>query len=271
MRGAVTVAVLALASTSPHGLWGQQGQGRHGAGIEWDTSDGAGPPAWVYPLASLVVPGSGQLLAGSDRGALYLAVEGYLLARALSARGDARAAERRYRDLAWEVARRGFGAERRDPDFAYYETMERWVESGAYDLDPGDGFLPEQDPTTFNGATWELARQTFFANPDSAPDPSSEAYQRAIAFYRARAVEADLRWSWRNAALEHDLFREQIRASDEAYRTAFLVLGFMIANHLVAVVDAFVSQRLTEAGGRSVRMHSVLLPRRQVVGFGVAF
>ena len=69
---------------------------------------------------------------------MYLAVEGYLVTRALDARGEARAAERRYRDLAWEVARQHFAGERRDTSFVYYEAMERWVESGAYDQDPSD-------------------------------------------------------------------------------------------------------------------------------------
>lgn len=270
MRPACAIAALLAA---PALLAGQAAApGPRPARQQWtsqaDTLEGR---SWLHPLASLLIPGSGQLLAGADRGAVYLAVEGYLITRALDARSEASAAERRYQDLAWEVARHRFAAVRRDTGFVYYETMERWVESGAYDQDPGEGFLPEDDPTTFNGATWELARQTFFMNPDSTPDQSSEAYQRAVAFYRARAVGHDFRWSWRDAALEHDLFREQIRASDEAYRTASLVVGFVIANHLAAVVDAFVSQRLTDAAGRSVTVHSVLLPERQLVGFGVAF
>ena len=41
-------------------------------------------------------------------------------------------------------------------------------------------FAPAIDTTTYNGAMWQLARRTFFTNPDSTPSTDSDAYQRAL-------------------------------------------------------------------------------------------
>jgi hypothetical protein len=210
-------------------------------------------------------------MAGADRGVVYLGLEVFLLAGAFSSRDRAKGAEVRYRDLAWDVARRSFTAARRDTVFEYYETMQTFLESGAFDLDPGPAFVPEQDPETYNGSVWALARETFFADPDSAPDPSSEAYQRALGFYRERAVGPDFRWSWRNAGLEHDLYRQTIDESDDAYRTSSLYVGFLIANHLVAALDAFVSERLARAARRPVSLRTTLTPTGSRVTLAVAF
>lgn len=198
---------------------------------------------WL-PLASLVVPGSGQLLSGRSRGLLSLAVEAWLIARVvgLERKGDHEA--RAYRDLAFDIARRSFAPSvRQDGPFEYYETMEKWVESGRYDADPGPDFLPESDTTTFNGSVWALARRTFFANPDSIPPPTSQAYADALEFYGERAVRTEFRWSWANARLEQDVFRASIRASDNAYRTRTNFLGMLVLNHLASAIDAFISAR----------------------------
>jgi hypothetical protein len=197
----------------------------------------------VPPLASLVIPGSGQLMTGRSRGLVNLALEVWLIARVLAWDRKADGEAREYRDLAFNVARRAFTNVRQDGPFEYYETMEKWVESGEFDIDPGPGFQPETDTTTFNGSVWLLARRTFFSNPDSAPPQESPAFIGALAFYRTRAVTDDFRWSWRNAQLEQDAFRSVIRASDEAYRQRTNFLGALVLNHLASAVDAFLSAR----------------------------
>src|SRR5256886_8809317 len=90
-------------------------------------------PAWLRPAASLVLPGAGQLLAHQDRGAVYLAVELYSVARIIQLTPEGERPANRFRDLAFEVARRGFPAPRRDTVFEYYETMERFTESRQLD------------------------------------------------------------------------------------------------------------------------------------------
>jgi len=200
---------------------------------------------WVPPMASLVVPGAGQLWAKQDRGLIYLATEAFVLSRYLQLSRDARRSAGRYRDLAFAVARRGFTTVRRDTVFEYYETMERFTTSGEFDRDPGPGLAPEDDPTTFNGSVWLLARRTFWADPDTPPPPTSPEYQLALKFYGDHAVGPDFRWTWGNAPLEQQEFRETIRSSDDAFRRAQNQLGLLLANHLVSAIDALISSRLT--------------------------
>ena len=224
-------------------------------------------PEWVPPIASAVVPGSGQLLQGQSRGAIYLALEGLLLAQFLSYQADGRREGERYRDLAFEVARAPFEPTVRDTVFEYFEQMGRYVESGPFDADPGPGFAPPTDDRTYNGNIWLLARQTFFLNPDSLPEVESEEYQRALEFYRSRAIGEGFLWSWRNAGLEQDLYRQSIRRSDEGFRRATQRLGLLLANHLISAVDAFITGRL--GGGNRVRMHSAV--GQDAVGDGLSW
>ena len=200
-------------------------------------------PVWVRPVASLLLPGTGQLLAGQARGVVYLAFELWIVSRAAVAnqRGNEQAA--RYRELAYDVARRQYSSARVDGPFEYYETMEKFVESGVYDEDAGPAFVPEGDSTTYNGSVWSLARRTFFANPDSLPDQASPAYGQAVAFYQDRAVGGQFQWSWRGARLEQDVFRVAIRSSDDAFRQRTNYLGVLVLNHLVSAIDALISAR----------------------------
>ena len=220
------------------------------------AAPGSGVPVWLPPVASLVVPGSGQLLQGQSRGAIYFAVEGLLLVRFFSFQAEGRRESDRYRDLAFSVARASFGPSVRDTVFEYFEQMGKYVESGPFDTDPGPGLAPPIDERTYNGNIWALARSTFFSNPDSIPDPESEEYQRALQFYRSRAIGPEFLWSWRNAGLEQDLYRQSIRKSDEGFRRATEQLGLLLANHLISAVDAFVTGRL--GGGRRIAVRSAL-------------
>jgi hypothetical protein len=203
---------------------------------------------WLSPLASLLVPGTGQLLAGQRRGILYLATEIWLVARAAALRHDSRSERRYYTDLAYAVARRRFGGAFVDGPFSYYEEMGKYVESGFYDRNPSGEFQPETDTATFNGHTWRLARQTYLEDPDVVPAPGTPSYRAALTFYRGRAVTDAYRWSWRDARLEQDVYRASIRASDEAYRASTNVLGAVLLNHLLSGVDAFVAKRVRRSG-----------------------
>lgn len=223
---------------------------------EGDVVQAARPPLlrrpWVRPLASLMVPGSGQLLAGQDRGLLYLVTEAWVVARAISLARLGRVERGQFRDLAFLVARRQFTSRRTDGPFEYYETMSHFVESGVYDVDPGAAFTPEADTTTFNGSMWLLARRTFWEDPDSTPPPTSSAYLAAVAFYQSRAVRPEFRWSWRGARLEQDVFRQTIHDSDEAFRAATNYLGVLVLNHIASAVDALITARLGRRGRGAV-------------------
>lgn len=213
-------------------------------GSLWHFLSDSSRARWVRPAASLVLPGTGQLLGGSERGALYLVAEALLLTRFLSLQHDGTRGAEHYRDLAFSVARGAFSPGARDTAFEYFEAMAKYIESGPFDIDPGPDLVPPWDERTFNGRIWLLARQTFFADPDSIPAPNSVEYLQALDFYRRRAVGPDFRWSWRGAALEQDLYRQTIRSSDQAFRRARDQLGLLLANHLLSAIDALITTRL---------------------------
>jgi len=229
------------------------------------------PRTLVRPLASLLVPGTGQLLAHQDRGAVYLAAEVYLVSRFLQLDHEAMLEARRFQNLAFDVARRSYLPVRRDTIFEYYEQMERFAESGSYDGDPGAAFAPELDPQTYNGAVWLLARRTFWENPDVQPDPTSPEYWRALQFYQARAVGPNFQWSWRDHSLEHEVFRDYIKRSDTAFRRAQNQVGLLLANHVLSAVDALISARMSAAAGRAAEMRTTVSPSRSELRFSFSF
>ena len=232
------------------------------------------PPAGVLvrPLASLIIPGMGQLMAHQDRGAVYIAAEVYLLSRYLQLDHEAIVEARRFQSLAFDVARQSFVPLRRDTIFEYYEQMERFAESGRYDADTGPAFIPESDPATYNGSVWLLARRTFWADPNIPPDPTSLQYWKALQFYQARAVGPNFLWSWRNHSLEHEVFKDYISRSDNAFRRAQNQVGLLLANHVLSAVDALISARMSAAAGRAAEMRtSVGLSGRSEVRFSIAF
>jgi hypothetical protein len=219
---------------------------------------------WLPPLASLVVPGSGQVLLGRDRGMVYLAAEAFILSRFLRLTHDGRRGAERYRDLAFAVARRGFTQMRRDTVFEYYEIMERFSASGEFNRnpDPAGRIIPEDDPRTFNGSIWLLARRTFWPDPNTPPLPGSDADIAALTFYKQHAVGADFRWSWHDATLEQQEYRATIRSSDDAFRSAQNQLGLLLANHLVSAIDALISSRLSAGLRREATLETTWMGRR---------
>lgn len=207
---------------------------------------------WWAPVTSGVLPGTGQLMMGQQRGVGYLVAEGYLLLQLFRARRDANRDRDAYRALAFEVARKPFGGVRPRGGWDYYESMEKYLESGAFDRIPGGAIDPETDETTYNGARWLLARETFWVNPGIAPPVGSSEYSRALAFYQSRAIPAAYQWSWRDAQLEQDVYSQTIASANRSVQQAVNYVGLIGANHLVSLIDAYVNVRVRRFGGAGV-------------------
>ena len=218
-----------------------------------------GGSSWLTPLASALIPGSGQLLRGQERGAIYLVAEAFLLQRFVSLWSQSHREEDMYRDLALKVARAPFAPMMRDTVFEYFEQMGRYGESGPYDTDPGPRLVPPVDETTYNGNIWALARRTYFTSSTTPPD-TSIAYQSALAFYRSHAIGPNYQWSWKQAGIEQDLFRQTIKQGDDTFRQATQQLGLLLANHFISAVDALVSERLSRHGRRIRVAHQFWFP-----------
>jgi hypothetical protein len=150
-----------------------------------------------------------------------------------------------YRTLAWEVARDGVGP-RVVEDFEYYERLSYWPTSGAWDADPGTpGVQPEPDPSTYNGAIWQRAREIFLGL-DPGVGPDGPRWSQAMAYYQERAYGPELLWSWQGRGAAQADFGRLLRNSDEDLREATVMIGVILANHAISAADAFVSARLRE-------------------------
>ena len=218
---------------------------------------------WWVPVASAVLPGAGQARLGQDRFVGYMAVEGFLWIRYLTDRRAGIDARNAYRDMALRVSRAPFPGDKPTGNFEYYERMEHWIASGVYDGDPGTGFAPEVDTTTFNGKMWSIARTTYWSDPRTPPPIGSAPYEAALRFYRQNAVTPEFQWSWRNAPLHQDVYRRSVRASNDGFRHAAQDIGAVIANHVLSTVDAYISLRLrlgesTDTGTSSLGIGATL-------------
>jgi hypothetical protein len=213
------------------------------------AAGGAGGIA-LSTILSAVLPGAGQHVIGQDRRWIYLGLEAVGWFAYVNRRSAGADATHAYRDFAWDRAR--LQAEpRMDGDFDYYETLSKWQHSGAFDQDLGRvGVQPEVDVATFNGSIWSLASSLFLGGMSGA-SPSDPQYVRAIAYYQERAYDSAYLWEWRGTGADQDTYGSLITDSDEKYRQATNVLGAIIANHVVSVVDAFVSARGIVRGTQS--------------------
>ena len=210
-------------------------------------------------LYSALVPGLGQRKQGKGRWLAYMLVEG--AAWVVFGREQWSAADERgqYRDLAWDVAR-SFDGPRVDGDFPYYETMEKFVTSGAFDTDPSaPGIQPEMDPSTFNGQEWFLATQIHFP-PGTNPLPGDPEYDAALAAYQTRAYDERFAWSWAGQAAALTDYEDLIDSSDGSFRRASQFLGVIIANHVLSGVDAFVTARIQGSGMSQTEVQIRLVP-----------
>lgn len=205
-------------------------------------------PVWVPPVASLVLPGTGQVMQGHSRAVAYIAVEAWLWGRYATSLGDANFERNRYVDLAFTAARADFQPTIRDTVFQYFETVGKFAESGLFDTDPGPGFKPPTDPQSYNGSIWILALETFLPAGVGPPDENSPEYQRALEFYRARAVGPNFLWSWRDTPEQFQQYKDAVSDSDNAFKRSSQTLGFLLANHILSAFDAYVSQRLAQTG-----------------------
>ena len=205
--------------------------------------------AWAI-AASALLPGIGQAILSNNRALPYLAVEAFAWTSYLNHSLDYRRHRDGYRALASRVARAPFSGIRPNGSFEYYERMTHYLEAGRFDVVAGGGIDPEPDSATFNGAVWQLARRTYWSNPAVAPDTSSAEWQRAVAFYRARAYDQLYRWSWTNAPQEYAAFIALIGESNDANRSAMTDLGVVIANHVLSTVDAYITIRVTRDARR---------------------
>ncbi|MEA3246533.1 MAG: hypothetical protein U9Q74_10300 [Gemmatimonadota bacterium] len=202
--------------------------------------------AWWVPLASTALPGWGQIRLGQDRFVAYLAVEAYAVIGYFNDLNALHRERERFIGLARDVARAFVPGNNLIGDWDYYEAMEKHLESGVFDRSPGTGqFSPEVDTTTYNGAIWLRARRlSDWPNPDVEPNHASPVYQAAVSYYVAHAVRPEYRWSWRNAQLEWDLYRQIIRRKNDVGREAGHYLAAIAVNHLLSTIDAFITLRL---------------------------
>lgn len=257
--GAAVLSALVGANASAQSAGAPAHALRAPLGAQAEPAEPDVPVSAFHTLASAALPGSGQLMTGRHRGAIYAISEALFLTRFLAIHAEGRRERDRYLDLAFTIARGPYDPAARDTAFEYFERMEGFIESGPFDTDPGPALVPPTDERTFNGSIWALARATFFPDPDSIPPTESLEYRRALAFYEDRAVGPNFRWSWRNAGLEQDLFRQSIRQSDEAFRRATRQLGLLLANHLLSALDAFISYRLSQ-NDRRVELSAAVWP-----------
>lgn len=198
----------------------------------------------LITLASAVLPGSGQLLLGQRRAAAYLALEAIGAGFFFSQTAEGRERRREYRSISRTVARAGFSPDGPRGDWDYYESMQRFVSSGVFDLVPGGEVNPEPDPETFNGAMWLLARRTYWRDPDVPPPAGSPEHAAAMEFYVNRAVAENMRWSWAGEPEAYSRFRAAIDGSNSAFQSAAQTASLVVANHFLSAVDAYVSVRL---------------------------
>jgi hypothetical protein len=248
-RGPLLLAVAWLLVLSAE-LAGQQAVPQTLVRVAPGTQAQDPPPSPLF-LASAIVPGAAQYLMGDDRWVPYAAVEVWAMISYVQQRRLARLLEQRYRDVAWQVARRVSVGERRDTVFEYYEAMAHYPSSGGW-LPDG---APERQEGTFNGELWRLARALYFPGGQPAA-PGSPAYEAALAYYMSRAIPPAYAWAWGGSKLEQQVFADLIGDSDAAFRSAGRYLGLVLANHVTSAVEAFITSRLRQLAGEKLRLET---------------
>ena len=207
------------------------------------------PAPWYAPLASLVVPGTGQALLKQQRSVAYFVAEGFMVLRAVRAHHDQNSAKLQYQKLAADVARSGFGTDKPTGPWDYYEILEHYPASGAFDLNVAGKFTPETDVSTYNGEVWFNARQIFWDSPDAPPPESSSQYARALARYKDLAMQGSYRFSWKDQSNVQNEYILSIADANRSRQQVVSTFGLLAANHLASMVDAYINVRLRRYGG----------------------
>ncbi len=210
-------------------------------------------------LYSALVPGLAQRKQGKGRWLAYLAVEGAAWIAFGHAQWSGTNERSQYRDLAWDVARL-FDGVRIDGNFQYYETMEKFQDSGVFDTNPtAPGIQPEMDLSTFNGQAWSLATEIHFA-PGTNPGPGDPEYEAALLDYRIRAYDQRFEWTWAGQSAAWADYMDLIESSDRSLRRASQFLGVIIVNHLLSGIDAFITARAQIDGAGPTEVQLRLVP-----------
>ena len=219
-------------------------------------------------VRSLAIPGWGQHHQSRWHWWAFPVIEAGSIAGYLDGRHSGSRYRTQYRDLAWNEARVPvWSGVRREGPWEYYERMSRWVASGRFDQAPDQADVhPETDPETYNGSIWELARALHIPS-ELANDltneelQETEAWARAMAYYRERAVPEELEWDWSRAAPDAQAhFRELIRSSDHAFRRATGFVGLLLLNHFVSATDAWLFGSSGPLQHLPFRMDGTVLP-----------
>jgi hypothetical protein len=188
-------------------------------------------PAPYAPVVSALVPGAGQVMQSESRAIVYGAIEALSWWRYAKDTRDRAQRIGEFKDISRRVARAHFSPNGPDGDWTYYEGMRDFLESG--DFSKSDATLiPETDPNTYNGHRWEIAQGT------------TDSQAAALAEYARTAVKPDMQWSWRNAQLQLDQYRQTTAKRNDANDAANRDLALLALNHLVSMVDAFARFRL---------------------------
>lgn len=235
------------------------------AAVLADTGQRLAP--WWTPLASAVLPGSGQAVMRQTRAAGYAALELYTWLQFAESRRDARRARAEYRRIARDIARQPCTAPCPDGDWDYYERLENpdYVGSGRYDVVPGGAVDPETADSTYNGFVWRLARELYFGGRESVPT-TDPAYQRALGYYQQRAYGDAYLWSWRDRQQPLGEYRLTVARQNSADRSATNALSVLVANRVLSLVDAFVTIRARRAGPGGPTEFSATVPWERVPG-----
>jgi len=196
------------------------------------------------PIASALIPGSGQLMLGNDRFIGYVALEALAWWKYAKDVSEQRSQEAAFKQLARRQARSRFTSGSPDllpdADWAYYEHMRDYKESGSFSLSNGGPIVPETDETTYNGSRWKLAQSTFSTR------------EAALKKYLEDAVRPEFAWSWKSAQFQYDIFKQTTNKRNDANRSRFTDLMVIGANHILSMIDAFSTVRLragTNANG----------------------
>ena len=214
-------------------------------------------------LFSALLPGSGQIYQGQNRGYLYIATEVASIAGWMVFRNKGKDVREEYIDFAWVNARENISSHNVRGDDDYYEHIARWIKSGEfdadrnYDLDDPFTIDPWTESGTWNGEQWRIATINYF-EPDSSGEYTIGTRADSLAalqYYAGRAYQEDFYWDWTNAGLEPNalaLQNQYLDLRDEsnlAFQHATLSLVVLMANHVVSVIDAFISAKIELPGG----------------------